>query len=1109
MARAASGSPRVEDARAEDQRTAVPEAPRGEADAKGDARNADTEPGAVPVMETVAVNSEIAEGPVAQTERGPVFTGTGAEGLRFERRWTTPGAHPYDEITWENRSASIQNEKGEAVFEQKDVEVPSFWSQLATNVVVSKYFRGHVGTPERERSVKQLIDRVVNTIASWAATQRYFASDEDLETFRAELTHLLVHQKMAFNSPVWFNVGIEERPQCSACFINSVQDNMSSIMDLAKTEAMLFKYGSGAGSNLSTIRSSKERMSGGGIASGPVSFMKGYDAFAGVIKSGGKTRRAAKMVILDADHPDVLTFINSKADEEKKAWALIEQGYDPSFTGEAYGSVYFQNANHSVRVTDEFMRAVERDGEWTTHEVTTGKPAGTYKARDIFRQMAEAAWICGDPGIQYDTTINNWHTSAMTDRIYASNPCSEYMFLNDTACNLASLNLMKFVDADGNFDAESYRYACKLTITAQEILVDNASYPTPKIEENSHKFRPLGLGYANLGALLMSRGLAYDSEEGRAFAGALTAIMTGEAYRQSAEIARDHGGPFVEYRINEGPFLRVIGKHRDAAYRIPDPSEMKTIAPSETAAETGNLIGEARRTWDEALELGRKHGYRNAQVSVLAPTGTIAFMMDCDTTGIEPDIALVKYKKLVGEGFLKIVNQTVPIALRKLGYTPEQVEEIVRYIDERETIEGAPGLKPEHLPVFDCAFKPVNGERSIHYMGHVRMMAAAQPFLSGAISKTVNMPEAATSSDIEQVYMEGWRLGLKAIAIYRDGSKRSQPLSTGKKSPSAKESAESAPEAAKDAGEPKPYRRRLPAERQAVTHKFEIAGHEGYITVGLYPDGQPGEIFLKMAKEGSTVSGLMDSFATTVSVALQYGVPLRDLVNKFAHVRFEPAGFTGNQEIPIAKSIVDYIFRWLGSRFLPAEERENLGLINRSGEPAGFGFASTQNASRVAPAADTSSSDVTGATSSSGSAASGGPDSDESPPPPLASASSGQDVSHGIQTAGEAARVAVTTEPAALALQPPAGTVPPAITTPEPTPEVQGDKASLNGVQNGHGKNGNGAASSALPLAFSATRPVAFQAQEDAPSCAECGSIMVRNGSCYKCLNCGSTSGCS
>ncbi|HXX61362.1 MAG TPA: vitamin B12-dependent ribonucleotide reductase [Candidatus Sulfotelmatobacter sp.] len=983
------------------------------------------------------------------------FTGRGARGLSFERRWTQPGVHPYDELAWEFRTAEIKNESGGTVFVQQDVEVPTTWSQLATNVVVSKYFRGHIGTPQREHSVRQLIDRVVNTIAAWAATQRYFHTDEDLATFKAELTHLLVHQKMAFNSPVWFNVGVEPRPQCSACFINSVEDTMPSIMDLAKTEAMLFKYGSGAGVNLSTIRGSKEKMSGGGIASGPVSFMKGFDAFAGVVKSGGKTRRAAKMVILDADHPDVLDFIDSKANEEKKAWALIEAGYDPSFTGEAYASVFFQNANHSVRVTDAFMRDVEAGRPWQTHEVTTGEVAGTYQARDIFRRMADAAWICGDPGIQYDTTINDWHTCANTDRIYASNPCSEYMFLNDTACNLASLNLMKFVREDGEFDVDAYAYACRLTITAQEILVDNASYPTPQIEQNSHRFRPLGLGYANLGALLMSRGLAYDSDEGRAVAAALTAIMTGEAYRQSAVIARDHGGPFMEYPLNERPMLRVIAKHRDAAYRIPEAG-----APAE-------LFEAARQAWDGALELGTAHGYRNSQVTVLAPTGTIAFMMDCDTTGIEPDIALIKYKKLVGEGFLKIVNNTVPGALRKLGYTPEQADEIVQYVNERETIEGAPGLKPEHLPVFDCAFKPVNGERSIHYMGHVRMMGATQPFLSGAISKTVNMPEAATPEDIEAVYDAGWRLGLKAIAIYRDGSKRSQPLSTGKKKDG--DAVESATLedlrkqlASAQAEAKKPHRRRLPAERTAVTHKFDIAGHEGYITVGLYPDGQPGEIFLKMAKEGSTVSGLMDSFATTVSVALQYGVPLRDLVNKFAHVRFEPAGFTGNPEIPIAKSTIDYIFRWLGARFLPIDERQSLGLITREEPDAPAG----------APAIS-------------------------SPAAPAASAP-------------EAPRVSDTATP------------PTATAVAEEAPRAEARRDVLipfaegtsngNGHANGHGNghgNGNVHATPVIrPLNLGATR-VSFEVSSDSPSCADCGSIMVRNGSCYKCLNCGSTSGCS
>jgi ribonucleoside-diphosphate reductase alpha chain len=1013
---------------------------------------------------------------------GASFTGEGTRGLTFERRWTRPGVHPYDEITWEYRTAGIANESGKSVFEQKDVEVPAFWSQLATNVVVSKYFRGHIGTPEREHSVRQLIDRVVNTIAAWAETQHYFATDEDLRAFQAELTHLLVHQKMAFNSPVWFNVGIEAKPQCSACFINSVQDNMSSIMDLAKTEAMLFKYGSGAGVNLSPIRSSKARMSGGGIASGPVSFMKGYDAFAGVIKSGGKTRRAAKMVILDADHPDVLDFIDSKANEERKAWALIEQGYDPSFTGEAYGSVFFQNANHSVRVTDAFMKAVERDAEWQTYEVTDGQPAGTYKARDIFRRMANAAHLCGDPGIQYDTTINDWHTSAATDRIYASNPCSEYMFLNDTACNLASLNLMKFVREDGEFDVDAFRFAAKVTITAQEILVDNASYPTTRIEENSHRFRPLGLGYANLGALLMNRGLAYDSVDGRNYAAAITALMHGEAYRQSSVIARDHGGAFIEYDTNREPFLRVIGKHRDAAYAIPEEG-----VPTE-------MLEAARQVYDETLQLGREHGYRNSQVTVLAPTGTIAFMMDCDTTGIEPDIALIKYKKLVGEGYLKIVNQTVPAALRKLGYTADQVTEIVEYINERETIEGAPGLKPEHLPVFDCAFKPVNGERSIHYMGHVRMMGAVQPFLSGAISKTVNMPEAATAEEIETVYLEGWKQGLKAIAIYRDGSKRSQPLSTGKKKDEGDSSQSLAEDretieglrrqlAAAQVEATKPHRHRLPSERTAITHKFEISGHEGYITVGLYPDGQPGEIFLKMAKEGSTVSGLMDTLATSVSLALQYGVPLKDVVNKFAHVRFEPSGFTGNAEIPIAKSLVDYIFRWLGSRFLPSEEKASLGLIDRSQVvdeiPVGGLSVETR-------------------------------DDDPDPAPPSSEGSLG----HALGSASDANR-----SPSASAAPDAPSTA--VATSPDPGAGAAASSAApardhlaviaTNGNGNGYGKtNGNGKTlESFAGTSLGGGVKVAFAAQADAPSCAECGSIMVRNGSCYKCLNCGSTSGCS
>src|SRR4051812_296840 len=995
-----------------------------------------------PALKAVLKGSKAkASGPIDDEGR---FTGTDVEGLKFERRWTTPGVHPYDEITWDLRSAEIKNESGKMVFEQTDVEVPSFWSQLATNVVVSKYFRGHIGTAQRERSVKQLIDRVVNTIAAYASTQHYMNSDEDLATFKAELTHLLVHQKMSFNSPVWFNVGVEERPQCSACFINSVRDEMGSIMDLAKTEAMLFKYGSGAGVNLSPIRGSKEKLSKGGVASGPVSFMKGFDAFAGVVKSGGTTRRAAKMVILDVTHPDIEDFIESKANEEKKAWALIEQGYDASFTGEAYGSVMFQNANHSVRVTDDFMHAVETDADWHTIGIVSGESEGNYKARDVFQRMAEAAWICGDPGIQYDTTINDWHTSLNTDRIYGSNPCSEYMFLNDTACNLASLNLMKFVKDDGEVDVESYRYAARLTITAQEILVDNAGYPTPQIELNSHLFRPLGLGYANLGALLMSRGLAYDSDEGRNFAAALTAIMHGEAYRQSAEIARDHGGPFASYPENREPFLKVIAKHRDAAYRIPTNGVPKTV------------LKEATVVFDEALALGEQVGYRNAQVTVLAPTGTIAFMMDCDTTGVEPDIALIKYKKLVGEGFLKIVNQTVPAALRKLGYGAEEVDEILRYLMEHETIEGAPHLKPQHLPVFDCAFKPANGERSIHYMGHVRMMGAIQPFLSGAISETVNMPEAATAEEIERVYMEGWKLGLKAIAIYRDNSKRSQPLSTGKKSGGETADAAAVSEeveklrkqlARAQAEAALPHRRRLPAERSAVTHKFDIAGHEGYITVGLYPDGQPGEIFLKMAKEGSTVSGLMDSFATTVSVALQYGVPLRDLVNKFAHVRFEPSGFTGNQEIPIAKSIVDYIFRWLGSRFLSTEEKATLGLIDRSA--AIDSLAPEASTPFAAPAISTPLSTGQSATSASGGSTSSPgaqPDASEAVAPPTASEATPSPANGDVPESASA-----TAAQGGAAEAPPREELAVIASNPVGAPAANGHAANGNGKAHGNG----------------------------------------------------------
>nr|WP_075447035.1 vitamin B12-dependent ribonucleotide reductase [Candidatus Kryptonium thompsoni] len=826
------------------------------------------------------------------------------KGLKFHRFFTKPGVHPFDEIQWEIRDAVITNEKGEVVFEQKGVEVPAFWSMLATNIVVSKYFHGQVGTPEREYSVKQLIERVARTITNWGIRDGYFASDEDADIFYNELAYLLVNQYASFNSPVWFNVGIEEKPQASACFINSVQDTMESILELVKTEGMLFKYGSGTGTNFSTLRSSKEKLSGGGIASGPVSFMRGFDAFAGVIKSGGKTRRAAKMVILNVDHPDIIDFIKSKAEEEKKAHILIKAGYDPGFNvpGGAYDSVQFQNANHSVRVTDEFMKAVLEDKEWHTRYVTTGEICDTYRARDIMRMIAEAAWLCGDPGMQFDTTINNWHTCPNTGRINASNPCSEFMFLDDTACNLASLNLMKFRKEDGSFDVEAFRHAVDVLITAQEIIVDNASYPTKAIEKNSYDYRPLGLGYANLGALLMSLGLPYDSEPARAYAAVITAIMTGEAYRQSALIAKEMG-PFRGYELNREPMLGVIRKHMSYVDKID-----KSLIPEE-------LYESAKKIWSETYELGQKYGYRNSQVTVIAPTGTIGFMMDCDTTGIEPDIALVKYKKLVGGGFLKIVNNTVPLALKKLGYTDKQIEEIVNYIDKNDTIEGAPHLKPEHLPVFDCAFKPAKGKRFIHYMGHVKMMAAVQPFISGAISKTVNMPNDVTVDDVMQLYIDAWKMGLKAIAIYRDGSKGTQPLSTSiddEKKTSAGEEKKV---------EFKPVRRRLPDERNSITHKFSVAGHEGYITVGMYPDGTPGEIFITMSKEGSTLSGLMDAFATAISLALQYGVPLKVLVDKFSHMRFEPSGFTNNPEIPIAKSIIDYIFRWLGKKFLKPEEQ--------------------------------------------------------------------------------------------------------------------------------------------------------------------------------------------
>jgi ribonucleoside-diphosphate reductase alpha chain len=1288
----------------------------------------------------------------------PAYRPAGAPGVSIERRFTKPGVDVYETVQWERRDAVISNERGEIVFEQRGVEIPSTWTQLATNVVVSKYFRGHIGTPQRETSVRQLIRRVADTMADWGRNMDYFASEEDAKTFQDELTHILLYQQAAFNSPVWFNVGIVEKPQCSACFINSVNDTMESILTLAKTEGMLFKYGSGTGTNLSPIRGSREHLEGGGTASGPISFMRGFDQFAGAIKSGGKTRRAAKMVILNVDHPDIVDFITCKEKEEKKAWALIDAGYNGSFNvpGGAYDSVNFQNANHSVRVTDAFMRAYEENADWQTRHILDQSRAGTYKASELMRMIGESAWVCGDPGMQYDTTINKWHTCKNTDRIHASNPCvtgdtlvatdqgwqridslvgksariigadgmphfvteifptgtkqvyrlrtragyevritgnhqvlttergdvavedlhigehlslqgpgfgrtalseslglaigiavgdgcltrsvasgnlqeiviltmaaeeasvlqkvagevnlqkralrvanatgsgadvhvgynglrhstsrlsfssqpvvqlfkdfavldegsdrkrftsevfnldraslaavlrglftadgtvgnygeksqyvsldstslellqqvqllllsfgikaklyterrsgasesmlpdsrgelrsypvkemhslrisrssrfvfereigfdpsspkadalaqmnlafgayrdtltdsiiaieplgeepvydltepithhfvanglvvhncSEYMFLNDSACNLASINLMKFRKADGEFDVEGFKHACRILITAQEIIVDNASYPTPRIGENSRDYRPLGLGYANLGALLMARGLPYDGDSGRAYAAAITAIMTGEAYHQSSIIARDHGWTFPGYEKNRDPFLGVMRMHRAA---------VEDINPEFVPDD---MLKAARSCWDEAIRSGEQHGYRNAQATVLAPTGTIGFLMDCDTTGVEPDIAIVKYKNLVGGGVMKIVNNTVPEALLRLGYTKPEADAIIDYIDKNDTIEGAPGLRADDLPVFDCAFKPANGSRSIHYMGHVRMMAAVQPFISGAISKTVNMPHEATIEEITGTYVEGWKLGLKAIAIYRDGSKRTQPLMT--KRIEDKPAQAAAPEP-KTVEVRRPMRRKLPDERASITHKFSIAGHEGYITVGMYEDGAPGEIFLTMSKEGSTISGLMDSFATAISLALQYGVPIQTLVDKFAHTRFEPSGVTNNPEVRFAKSIMDYIFRWLGTKFLKKlPENDQPSLSNGTHD----------------------------------------------------------------ETAQLAPVVAVETRGAGQA------------------------------VSTEHERE-------------------TFQNQADAPICTECGSLMVRNGACFKCRNCGSVFGCS
>jgi len=1085
-------------------------------------------------------------------------------GLTFTRRFSKAGLSPYDEVQWERRTASITDASGNSIFEQKDVEVPIDWSMTATNIVASKYLHGQMDTPERETGVRQLVGRVAETIRDWGLAGGYFASAQDAAIFHDELVAMLVQQKVAFNSPVWFNVGCDRmepnsdaqnwhwdphtcavrfsvtgyrNPQCSACFINAVDDSLDSILTLAKTEGMLFKWGSGTGTNLSSIRGSMELLSGGGTASGPLSFMRGFDAFAGVIKSGGKTRRAAKMVILNVDHPDIVDFIDCKSKEEAKAYALIRAGYDGSGPdSEAYSSIFFQNANNSVRVNDEFMHAYERDGEFTTKTVKDGAPVKTYKAREIMNKIAEATWQCGDPGMQFDSTINRWHTSKNSGRINASNPCSEYMFLDNSACNLASFNLLKFVTSGGTFDIAAYRHAISVVITAMEILVDNSGYPTEAIAKNSHDYRPLGLGYANLGALLMACGLPYDSDAGRDYAGCLTAIMCGQAYLQSSVIAATcpplesatpltaqterQGGACPGFYVNREPFLDVIRMHRAEVNKI---GKSKTSSEPFVAPQLDAMIDASRECWDMALIYGERYGFRNSQTTLLAPTGTIGFMMDCDTTGIEPDLALVKYKKLVGGGMIKIVNQTVPSALFKLGYNHDEVNAIVSYIDATGTIEGAPGIKPEHLSVFDCSFKPSKGTRSIHYMGHIKMMAAAQPFLSGAISKTVNLPHEATTEQIAEAYTESWRQGLKAVAIYRDGSKGVQPLNTStdakKSEPTALDAAGGRVMAALAAGAeaaeadlktlevamgdkvevsarqvvgatlafqhmleslagfevraaaaaaakpapvapvlaetatnqdlnapPKAVRHRLPEERASVTHKFSIAGHEGYITVGLYPTGQPGEIFIKMAKEGSTVSGLMDAFATSISLALQHGVPLKVLCEKFAHTRFEPSGWTGNEQIGYAKSLMDYIFRWLQLRFLSGTQ---LPL-----------FAGLAPQAQQLPA----------------------------PTPSLIP-----------DNEPETGNVAAVTGPALTKL-------------------LEDIARKLNQVSGPVQENlAELKATETLSLPKMADRGV-YHASDamremydmgDAPSCGTCGAIMVRNGSCYRCMSCGSTSGCS
>jgi ribonucleoside-diphosphate reductase alpha chain len=971
-------------------------------------------------------------------------------------------------VEWDKRVAEITDGKGKIIFRQENVEVPKSWSMLATNVVVSKYFYGEQGTGEREFSVRQLIHRVCRTIADWGVKDGYF-SKADGEVFYNELSWLCLNQYGAFNSPVWFNVGLYheygvgrdsakgnwyfdpetqhaeraptqyEYPQCSACFIQSVDDNMEDIMRLAYSEAMLFKYGSGTGSDLSPIRSSREKLSGGGRPSGPMSFLKVYDQVANVVKSGGKTRRAAKMNTLKDWHGDIEDFIDAKQREEKKAWALIEQGYDGSYNGDAYGSVMYQNENLSVRVSDEFLDAALNDKEWWTRSVTTGKPLEKKSASNLLHRIAEGTHICGDPGLQYDGAIQKWHTCQGTEPIHSTNPCSEYVFLNNTACNLASLNLMKFKREDGRFDVDRFKAAVRLFITAQEIVVDNSSYPTPDIAENSHIFRTLGLGYANLGSLIMSYGLSYDSDAGRSLAGAITAIMTGHAYEQSAELARIMG-PFPGYKNarcagvenplnkdNVDSMLAVIRQHKQAA---------EEIHPSQ---EFDYLKQEARHCWEHALRHGEDHGYRNAQVTVLAPTGTIAFLMDCDTTGIEPDIALVKYKLLAGGGMLKIVNRTVPQALRRLGYSQKESDRVIAHIEKYDTIENVSddgkvvesGLHPEHLSVFDCAFKPHRGTRSIHYMAHLKMMGAAQPFISGAISKTVNLPNECSVEDIKDAYVQAWKMGLKCVAIYRDGSKRSQPLNTNQSSTeSGGESSENQIAALKQEIQQlskqatQPLRRRLPETRQAVTHKFDIAGHEGYLTVGLFEDGSPGELFITMAKEGSTIGGLMDSVATLTSMALQYGVPLDALVKKFSHQRFEPSGFTKNPNIRNCSSIPDYVFRWMSQTFQPSEALQ--GDINPQAELEMPGLEDEVKKKVNRPIAEL----------------------------PLSEEATRAKQALDIRAGGENG------------------------------PIIREKKSAIVEGQS-------------------------FVNQSDAPACPNCGHVTVRNGACYKCLNCGESLGCS